>query len=66
MCLSTPVLSLVLNSRPSAPDAEFELGELAGSITNLLLLAKPFFKFHSHKSTHLHLALGLLRICTAM
>ncbi|ELR14106.1 Ras subfamily protein [Acanthamoeba castellanii str. Neff] len=29
---------------------EFELGELAGSIANLLLMAKPLFKFHSHKT----------------
>jgi hypothetical protein len=36
-------------------DPEFELGELAGSIANLLLMAKPLFKFHSHKSTYFSL-----------
>ncbi len=50
--LHTFVLALMPTCGECA-DPEFELGELAGSITNLLLMGKPFFKFHSHKSTTL-------------
>lgn len=44
-------VSIFLDSVLTMRVLDFELGELAGAFSNLLLLAKPIFKLDSHKST---------------